>query len=633
MRLSRVIAGTCAGALVGAAAGLFLGTQVLAQNPGIHALRDRLGVLFFFPALYLAIAGLLGLVCSVLASVSPGPCRRASLTVHIALCLGAVTSIFVLADSLGSCYQCHQWHRSEWSSLTITPGRSFLTMLGVILQSLLLGAAVGLTAYGVARWVSVGRRRRGRRLLLLGAALVVLVALALPVLVKEGPTFTPPHYTPDMVLPPVSRVRWVVIDGADWDLIDPLIDAGLMPNLEALIARGVRGELQVPSPCISPHIWSCLASGVPDAIQGLCDFFSYRPPGTHALITRFPGGPDTSKRLLFRSLALRLSRWGIGRIVAASSDMKRAPEIWDYLSAAGKSVCVVGWRYTYPATAVNGVLVSDRFGEPRSPRARVYPESLEARLPQDFAPAVEPCVSRVLGSPQAHVALEKVKRLAPRMERIHDHLQHDLRFATVGRALRDSLAPDFLAVGLTSVDALEHQFMLEHVLSRTPGRPPLSGYLRRFTSEREIEAFGPMLGRVYALFDSLLATLIDDAAPEDLIVVASDHGHDLDGSAHRSGPAAILVMAGGPVRPGAKVEPATSYDLAPTILHAMGLPVSSQFSGRVLTEIFREDWLRVHPVRLAYSTQGRTEVVEPGMELPALDEQEMQKLRGLGYID
>ncbi len=631
--LRRVISGTFSGALVGGVAGLLLGTQVLVQNPGIHSLRDRLVVLSFFPALYLAIAGLLGLVCSTLLSVLPGPWRRASVTPHIALCLGAVTGVFILADSLGSCYECHQWFRSDWPSLTITPGRSFLTTLGVVLQSLVVGAASGLLAYGVARWISAGQHRCARRSLLLGAAAAAVVVLALPVLVKEGRSFTPPRYTPETVLSPASRVRLLVIDGADWDLIDPLLNAGLMPNLAALIQRGVRGELQVPLPSISPHIWTCLASGVPDAIHGLCDFFSYRPPGTRALITRFPGGPDTSKRLLFRNLALRLSRWGVGRAVSASSGQKRAPEIWDYLSAVGKTVCVVGWRYTCPATAVNGVLVSDRFGERRSLRRKVYPASLEARLPLDFAQAVEPCVSRLLGSPQVHAALEQVKSLAPRMECIHRHLEQDLRFAAVARALRDSLGPDLLAVGSTSVDALEHHFMIEHVLSRTHDRAPLSGYLRRFTSEREIEAFGPLLGRVYAVFDSLLATLIDDAAPEDLTVVASDHGHDLDGSGHRWGPAAILVMGGGPVRPGAQLQRATTYDLVPTILHAMGLPVSTEFSGRVLTEVFRDDWLRAHPVRLIFSTGAQTEVVRPGTELPELDEQDARKLRGLGYID
>lgn len=46
----------------------------------------------------------------------------------------------------------------------------------------------------------------------------------------------------------------------------------------------------------------------------------------------------------------------------------------------------------------------------------------------------------------------------------------------------------------------------------------------------------------------------------------------------------ILLLHGKPVRPGVRIKDASLYDLAPTILHLMGEPVSDDMDGRVLTE-------------------------------------------------
>ena len=39
------------------------------------------------------------------------------------------------------------------------------------------------------------------------------------------------------------RVLVVGYDGAPWELVDPLIERGLMPNTRRLIEGGVRGDL------------------------------------------------------------------------------------------------------------------------------------------------------------------------------------------------------------------------------------------------------------------------------------------------------------------------------------------------------------------------------------------------------
>jgi predicted AlkP superfamily phosphohydrolase/phosphomutase len=51
----------------------------------------------------------------------------------------------------------------------------------------------------------------------------------------------------------------------------------------------------------------------------------------------------------------------------------------------------------------------------------------------------------------------------------------------------------------------------------------------------------------------------------------------------------ILITSGPDVKPCEKIEGARLIDIAPTVLHMMGLPVPQDMDGRVLKEIFRED--------------------------------------------
>jgi predicted AlkP superfamily phosphohydrolase/phosphomutase len=54
---------------------------------------------------------------------------------------------------------------------------------------------------------------------------------------------------------PVKRVLLVGWDAADWQVIHPLLDAGLMPKLQRLIEGGVIG-----SPAsLSPIHWTSIA--------------------------------------------------------------------------------------------------------------------------------------------------------------------------------------------------------------------------------------------------------------------------------------------------------------------------------------------------------------------------------------
>jgi predicted AlkP superfamily phosphohydrolase/phosphomutase len=500
----------------------------------------------------------------------------------------------------------------------------------VIGRSILLGIPITLATVGVARWLRRGRTSRRRGLIAVIGG-VACLAVAIVAVAASRPQVNPPRLEPSMSVESGVRVRLVVIDGVDWDIANPLISSGDMPNLASLMARGSWGELGIAFPCISPHMWTSLSTGFDDDVHGLCDFFSYRPPGTRALITRFPGGEDRLKRFVFRFLALRLGRWGVGSVVNPARSQKRVPELWDYLTQAGKTTCVAGWKYTYPPSAVNGVMVSDGFGKGYRGGSAVFPENLEEALDERCEQLSPNYMYRLLGRQPVPPPETLSRRARSKIDFIRDEIDRDVCFADLAAYVTDSLAPDFTAVGLYSVDKLEHRFMVERVLASWSDSPQLSGYFRRFTSEEELELFSPSISAAYAVSDSLLGTLIEGAG-DDVVIVVSDHGHDQDGSGHRFGPKGVIVMAGGPVVQGARLDEAAVFDITPTVLHLMGLPVPAQMKGRVLTEVLEPSWMEANPVReLDYEGEPAVDTTA-GEELEELSEEDIEQLKALGYV-
>src|SRR5271169_5248427 len=111
---------------------------------------------------------------------------------------------------------------------------------------------------------------------------------------------------------PLFVVGW---DGADWKLLDPLMQRGLLPNLSALLARGRTWNLETVNPMISPLIWTTLATGRSPVDHGIADFQELDPK------TR---------------VRVPISGWS-----------RKVPAIWNVASAKGLKVGVVGWWATW----------------------------------------------------------------------------------------------------------------------------------------------------------------------------------------------------------------------------------------------------------------------------------------------
>src|SRR5437899_12793232 len=77
-----------------------------------------------------------------------------------------------------------------------------------------------------------------------------------------------------------NRVLIVGWDGADWEILEPLLAAGDLPNLAGLIARGRRG---VSRSCLPSHSWAAwptFLTGRDPAGHAGVDLPQHRPGGT-----------------------------------------------------------------------------------------------------------------------------------------------------------------------------------------------------------------------------------------------------------------------------------------------------------------------------------------------------------------
>jgi len=92
----------------------------------------------------------------------------------------------------------------------------------------------------------------------------------------------------------------------------------------------------------------------------------------------------------------------------------------------------------------------------------------------------------------------------------------------------------------------------------------------------------------------------------------------------------LLMMSGKGVKRGGAIESAGIEDLAPTILYAMGSPIPADMDGKVLDQVFTEEFKAQTPLVRGEEASSR-ELEELGYSEEA-EEEIKERLRGLGYL-
>lgn len=387
------------------------------------------------------------------------------------------------------------------------------------------------------------------------------------------------------------RVFIIGIDSASWTEVDPLIECGLMPNLQRLVEQGCRGTLETFVPTESPLLWASMATGKMPSAHGVRFFLRADFAGVATPIHLFP------QKLLLG----RMEMLGLMRFSTIDGSQLKAAAFWD---VAGRDlpVGVVNWWQTYPAARVRGYMVTDhvsfvglRHDSPRE-AGLTHPAALARRIcdweRRNPLPGAEEARRRFFDEGGTVVGeLE---------EYIHWRCwEPDEKTARiVERLLEEEPLPRLLAVYWNGLDPVGHFFMRFAHPERFGGVD--SGLVARY---------GRVLERYYRYTDELIGLVTDRMDERTAVILVSDHGMEpyrglkrlyntyimggpLMTAAHRDAPPGIVVLAGSGVRRGVELDRPAVVDIGPTALALLGYPPARDFDGRVLAEALEEPVLR-----------------------------------------
>ena len=144
------------------------------------------------------------------------------------------------------------------------------------------------------------------------------------------------------------------------------------------------------------------------------------------------------------------------------------------------------------------------------------------------------------------------------------------------------------------------------------------------------------------MIDDYIGELRAYAEPGTAFLIISDHGMERvikegsealhSGSHAQKHPDGIIIFSGPGIKaqPSKMIEGATILDLTPTILYYLGLPVAEDMDGKVLRELFTEDFLKSRPLKLIPTYEKKRKRIKE--QASPLDSEMVRKLRALGYI-
>jgi len=399
--------------------------------------------------------------------------------------------------------------------------------------------------------------------------------------------------------PRVLLIGW---DAADWKVIQPLLDAGQMPNLAKLIARGVHGNIATLYPVLSPMLWTSIATGKRAYKHGLHGFSEPLPDGS-----------------------------GVRPITLLA---RKTKAIWNILNQNGHRSIIVGWWPSHPAEPLNGVMVSNLFpGKPGNvtlPMGAVHPPSLAASLAELHVNPKE-------------LSGEFLRMFVPDYEKVdqtRDKRLHSLAkiiaetmsVHAVGTELLATQPWDFAAIYYSGIDHFGHAFMSYH-----PPRLP-------HVTESDFEIYQHVIANAYRYHDAMLGTLLGFADENTTVMLMSDHGFHPDHlrpgyiPAEPAGPAVehrhfgILCLKGPDLRVNEQLFGASLLDICPTILSLFGLPPGKDMDGKVLLTAFKEAPL-LKPIESWDDVPGDAGTHPPETQIdPVASAEAFKQLIELGYV-
>ncbi len=383
------------------------------------------------------------------------------------------------------------------------------------------------------------------------------------------------------------RVLLLGLDGATWELLDPLLDSGELPNLSKLLRAGARGSL-VPALSGDPELgWVSILTGQTLTASG---------------ITALPWDPE------------------LDRIRLPLASDRLVVSVFEVLEAAGLRALVLGFDLAWPEASSRSVFVSSevtgdaRLQAIRTTRgsARTLPVELESELRPLMVDGQELTDRDLqeLGELPAWF-LEESRASLPLLGHAPSYLRHawanqrntervalhllrqrpfevvavELDALAVCHAMWQHLEPDaFTGLGLDPEEGLRGALLeLCRHADRFLGR--LLDELGSDTIALVVSAYGYRASKdadAGEVPGESFGPIFREPRPASLHLT-------LTGSPDANG---IFLLAGGPVKHG-EVS-VTQLDLLPTLTALLGIPSSLELPGRIPGALIEAGFLEEH---------------------------------------
>lgn len=587
MRL-RALRDACAGGflygalLYGAALSLL---HVVHNHVG--STRDALLILFFFGLLY----GLWSAAFFLAATVAVWPFSRPEGLERRGLGAGLfVYNLFFweVACLYGLTYDEAPFHPAgAWGMAAV-----------LALLAAAIAAGVSVASWGLFRLLAaLDRRGWLGRLAAVLALLAVVVHAAAPLSTKMArPKVIPP---PKLAVAETGlKVVLVGLDGADWRVIQPMMEKGSLPTFAGMVKNGSTADLATIHQSNSAVIWASIYTGDAPDRHGVLDFYRIRFPGLGS------AGIFPIHRIFFKELADFVSPLGLAEQVPVDRfSLKASPPVWEIADRAGLSIGLTdAYFYSFPAL------------KPSRPESWFFSYGFDEY-------SSHPSQYLDLFAQPRNVAL--FRALRPILEGGDFKWQSGVLM----KMLAEHPQPKLVNLYTHQPDAYQHWYWKWYQPDHF------------FGTAARLAANHDRIPGVYRDFDAFLARLLAQVGPDTVVIVVSDHGHsptivDKLYSQHFHGPPGILLMQGGPVKSGKVLAGASIYDIYPTVLYLLGLPVPKDAEGKILLEALDPTFVRAHPVRTvpSYRGLGLSPGLLQGSRDESMNEREIDKLRALGYI-
>jgi len=262
------------------------------------------------------------------------------------------------------------------------------------------------------------------------------------------------------------RVLILGLDGATWRVLRPLLEAGELPHLAALVKAGAGGLLRSSIPPLTAPAWTNFQTGANAGKHGIFDFRIF----------------DRATRKLW---------------LVSSRDLK-LPTLWQVASAAGRRVVAVNVPLTYPPQPVSGVVVGGLLAQSEDQTLVYPPERFDDILGHHPDYRISPPVVTQRGSMGRRAFVEANIEV----ERQRCELALDLM-------AREPW--DLFMVQNQCLDYIQHAYY--HLLDRDAAEFDPAGH-------------SDVL-RFYRAMDENVGRLLEAAPPGSDVVVLSDHGFKL----------------------------------------------------------------------------------------------------------